>query len=406
MLLQNVLDSRTLLINKKQKVAINNCHFFLSWNMDHVIIIGAGPAGLACAGALRQKNIPFTILEKSNHVANAWINHYDRLSLHTIKELSQLPHLPFPKHYPTYIPKNQLLEYYKTYCTKFDISPQFGSEVTDIKDDNKEWLISCSNGKSYRGKTVVVCTGFNRTPKVPSLDGINKFKGSVIHSKDYKNPAQLNGDSVLVVGMGNSGAEIALDLSLAEKKTDLSVRGPVNIVPRDFLGNPTQKTAKKLAILPTFLGDRIGRLVQIISMGNLNKYGLKRANLFPAQQLREYGKTPVIDLGTVEQIKKGSIKVNGEIDKILEEHVLFKNGTTKKYDHIIFATGYDSSVERFAPFAKDHLNEHGHPDKLYLDFNNNKRACFVGFNAYASGILESIHNQSIELAELLGNPQN
>lgn len=369
--------------------------------MSSTIIIGAGPAGLACAGALSKKGIPFQILEKSNHIAASWVNHYDRLSLHTIKELSHLPHLPFPEEYPEYVPKNLLLEYYQKYCEHFNINPIFNAEVHAIQEKEKEWQISCTNGQTYSSHSIIICTGFNRIPNIPSWAGKASYTGSIMHSKDYKNAKQLSGNSVLVIGMGNSGAEIALDLSLSNKEVDLSVRGPVNIVPRDFLGNPTQKTAKKLAILPTFIGDRIGRVVQFLSMGNLRKYGLRPSKLFPAQQLREYGKTPVIDLGTIGQIKKGVIQVRTGIEKFDEENVYFKDSSSKSYDHVIMATGYHSKVEEFAPFVKPHMNSHGHPDNLILRKDENKLACFVGFNAYASGLLESIHEQAIEVAEHL-----
>lgn len=371
--------------------------------MSSTIIIGAGPAGLACAGALCKKGIPFKILEKSKNIAASWVNHYDRLSLHTIKELSQLPHLPFPEEYPEYVPKNLLLDYYQKYCEHFNINPIFNAEVSAIEEEEKEWKISCSNGQTYSSNSIIICTGFNRIPNLPSWNGSETYQGSVIHSKDYRNSAQLAGNSFLVVGMGNSGAEIALDLSLNNKEVDLSVRGPVNIVPRDFLGNPTQKTAKKLAVLPTFIGDRIGRIVQFLSMGNLRKHGLRPAKLFPAQQLREYGKTPVIDLGTVAQIKRGRIKVQPGILKFDAQKVHFTNNITKSYDHIIMATGYHSKVEEFAPFVKNHLNSHGHPDKLILQKKKSKLAYFVGFNAYASGLLESIHEQAIEVATHLAD---
>ena len=369
--------------------------------MSSTIIIGAGPAGLACAGALSKKGIPFQILEKSNSIAPSWVNHYDRLSLHTIKELSQLPHFPFPEEYPEYVPKNLLLEYYHKYCVHFNINPIFNTEVHTIKENEKGWQIDCKDGQIHTSNSIIICTGFNRIPNIPSWVGKESYAGPIIHSKDYKNSEQLPGNSVLVIGMGNSGAEIALDLSLNHKQVDLSVRGPVNIVPRDFLGNPTQKTAKKLAALPTFIGDRIGRMVQFLSMGNLRKYGLRPSKLFPAQQLREYGKTPVIDLGTVGQIKKGVIQVRPEIDKFDEENIHFKDSSFKSYDHVIMATGYHSKVEEFAPFVKNHLNNHGHPENLILRKDENKQACFVGFNAYASGLLESIHEQAIEVAEHL-----
>ena len=366
--------------------------------MTNTIIIGAGPAGLACAGALSQKGQTPLLLEKSPRIANSWFNHYDRLHLHTIKELSDLPYFPFPAAYPTYVSKKDLLNYYEEYKNHFKLNIAFNTEVSSIAKDNNEWNIKTTEDKTYRCQQLIICTGFNRIPNIPNFEGMDRYAGHLIHSSLYKNIHDLRSGNSLIIGMGNSGAEIALDLAEAGLETDISVRGKVNIVPRDFLGNPTQKTAKKLALLPTFIGDRIGRMVQLISMGNLKKYGLQPSPLFPAQQLREYGKTPVIDLGTIDQIKAGNIAVQTGIDTFTERGVRFKDGTEKEYRNIIMATGYDSKVHQFAPFAKPLYNKFGHPGQMAIPEQN---LYFVGFDAYASGLLESIHQQALELAQVM-----
>mgnify|MGYP003325277274 CR=1 FL=1 len=375
--------------------------FFYLLPMEKIVVIGAGPAGLACAAILAKNNIPFELLEQANTICPAWHNHYDRLALHTVKSLSALPYLPFPDAYPTYVPKAQLLTYFDDYIKYFDIKPNLNTTVQHIEEKENGWTISTSNGEAIEGSQIIITTGFNRVPYSPEISGLESFTGSSFHSKDYKNPKQLEGDRILVVGMGNSGAEIALDLALNGKTTYLSVRGPVNIVPRDFLGNPTQLTAKKLASLPPFIGDRLGRLVQYLSIGNLNKYGIKRPNIFPAKQLRTLGKTPVIDLGTVAEIKKGNISIRPGIKAINGSSVQFTNNQSTHFDHIIFATGYQSAVEQFAPFVQPLLNEHGHPGQFRHLTKRGNIAYFVGFNAYASGLLESMHTQALELEQML-----
>ena len=375
--------------------------FFYLLPMEKIVVIGAGPAGLACAAILAKNNIPFELLEQANTICPAWHNHYDRLSLHTVKSLSALPYLPFPDSYPTYVPKAELLTYFDDYVQHFDIKPRLNTTVQHIEENENGWTITTSNGEEIKGSQIIITTGFNRVPFSPEIIGLESFTGEIMHSKNYKNPNQLEGNRILVVGMGNSGAEIALDLALNGKTTYLSVRGPVNIVPRDFLGNPTQLTAKKLAIFPPFIGDRLGRLVQYFSIGNLNKYGIKRPNIFPAKQLRTLGKTPVIDLGTVAEIKKGNISIRPGIKTINGASVQFTNNQSDHFDHIIFATGYQSAVEQFAPFVQSLLNEHGHPGQFRHRTEKGNQAFFVGFNAYASGLLESINQQALELEQIL-----
>ena len=111
------------------------------------LIIGAGPAGLATAGRLRKAGIDFEIIEKSQAVGNSWRNHYDRLHLHTVKQWSHLPHLPFPKEYPTYVSRQQLVDYMDAYAREFSIKPRFGEEVVQIK---KADLFTTCHGFSYK----------------------------------------------------------------------------------------------------------------------------------------------------------------------------------------------------------------------------------------------------------------
>ena len=133
-------------------------------------------------------------------------------------------------------------------------------------------------------------------------------------------------------------------------------------------------------------------------MGNLRNYGLEPSPLFPVQQLREFGKTPVIDLGTISHIKAGNIKIQKAIEELKEDTVVFKDGIERKYSNIIVATGYKSDVHQFAPFAKPFYNEFGHPGKMAIKDQN---LYFVGFDAYASGLLESIYGQALEMAEII-----
>ena len=157
------------------------------------LIIGAGPAGLAVAGRMRNAEMEFEILEQSQNVGNAWHNHYDRLHLHTVKQYSYLPLMEFPDDYPTYVSRKQLTKYFDDYAAKFNISPRFGEEVTVIKknengNENGKWLIETKKGNKYSAENVVIATGVNRIPNVPKFKGQENFQGKIVHSHLYKNP--------------------------------------------------------------------------------------------------------------------------------------------------------------------------------------------------------------------------
>ncbi|MFN7118329.1 MAG: flavin-containing monooxygenase [Saprospiraceae bacterium] len=369
--------------------------------MSPVIIIGAGPAGLAIAGRLRKLAIPFEILEKTEHIASAWHEHYDRLHLHTVKELSHLPHLPFPDDYPRYVPRQKLVDYYKMYAKHFDIQPHFGEEVLSIKKSNGHWRVKTVNGKKWDAEHVVIATGVNRSVNRPIFQGEEKFQGRIIHSRLYKNADPFENQKVLVVGMGNTGAEIALDLSENDVETYLSVRSAVNIVPRDTFAGPTQLTALRLAKLPPWLGDRIGTLLRTLMVGDLTKYGISTPALPPAAQLRTTGKTPVIDIGTIAQIKAGKIKVLPGISHFTKTEVAFTNGEKHSFDTVILATGYQAKLQDFLEDTEGLLDEHGLPNQL-IGNQKFKGLYFLGFDNYvAGGILGVIYRDSEKVAKAI-----
>ena len=363
------------------------------------LIIGAGPSGLAVAGRLREAGQSFVVIEKSDQVADSWRNHYDRLHLHTVKQLSHLPGAPFPKEFPTYVPKADLAAYYDDYSRRVGIEPRFGSEVASVRRHDTGWLTTTTSGEEFSSRCVVFATGVNRLPHRPTYPGMESFTGVVIHSRDYRNPTRFSGQSVLVVGMGNTGAEIALDLSEHNVDSTISVRSPVNIVPRDVLGRPTQLTARVLARLPDALGDQVGVLLRRLTVGNLEEYGITTPELPPAAQLRIQGKTPVIDVGTLEAIKAGRIRVRPGIERLAGGSVAFTDGTTSDFDAIILATGYRARVEDFLEDSEGLLDANGVPAEC-VGTGKFVGLHFVGFDNYQpGGILGTVIDESAKVVK-------
>jgi len=358
------------------------------------LIVGAGPAGLAVAGRLRQAGLEFAVIEKSDRVGDAWHRHYDRLHLHTVKQLSHLPGLDFPEQYPRYVPRKELADYYSRYAEVFSIEPMFGEAAEEIVPSGDKWLTTTQGGLEISSDQVVVATGLNRVPQKPSYAGEDVFAGRRIHARDYRDPGPFAGQRVLVVGMGNTGAEIALDLSEAGVDTAISVRGPINIVPRDVLGRPTQLTARMLGRLRTGLADWLGSLLRRITVGDLTGYGIATPEMAPLAQLRVEGKTPVIDVGTVSRIKKGLIAVRPGIDHFWADMVVFTDGRKDRYDTVIFATGYRPMLEEILTAGDDALDEEGLPNQV-IGEGPSRGLFFVGFdNHRPGGVLGTVFEES------------
>ena len=363
-------------------------------------IIGAGPAGLAMAGQLAHRKLPFAVLEASEHIGFAWRNHYDRLHLHTVKQHSALPHLPYPANYPTYVSRLQVVEYLEQYAAHFGIKPEFNQHVVSIeRRPDGRWQVK-TEADTFEADRVIVSTGYNRLPNVPELPGLSTFRGVVWHSRDYRNGAPFRGEDVLVVGMGNTGAEIALDLLEHGANPFISVRRPINIVRRDVFGRPAQPTAIFLSKFPHWFYDLVTGLSQRFSVGDLSPYGLGKPD-HPASYDTRRGKIPVIDIGTLDQIKAGNITVVPGIERVNAKTVTFTDSRELPFDAIIFATGYRPGL---APvlgpdLSARVLNERGYPSRLWFEESDLQGLYFLGFTTPLTGIIYNLTIDSGKIAE-------
>jgi cation diffusion facilitator CzcD-associated flavoprotein CzcO len=279
------------------------------------IIVGAGPAGLACAATMRAAGLGVTVLEKADSVGAVWRRHYDRLHLHTDRGHSGLPGMPMPSDYPAYPSREQMVAYLESYAARFDIRPMFETEVSRIYRDGAQWCADTAQGP-VTAPVMVVATGIADAPYRPSWPGLENFSGCVLHSSEYRNPDGCRGEHVLVIGFGNSGGEIALDLANADVDVALAVRSPVQILPRDLLGFPILSWAILYQHLPARLVDFINAPVLRLAVGNFERFGLRRAAKGPRQMVEEDGRVPLIDIGTLAKIRDGSITIRGGVERL------------------------------------------------------------------------------------------
>ncbi len=349
-----------------------------------VVVVGAGPAGLAGGACLKKAGLDFIILEKEPQVASSWRRHYERLHLHTVKRFSSLPFLPIPNDYPRYVPRDLFIRYLDSYAAHFELRPRFGETVRAIRRDGNDWLVE-STSAPIRAGNVVIASGYNTEPTTPSVPGIETFKGKIIHSAQYANAKPFAGQSVLVIGMGNTGAEIALDLAENGARPTISLRNGVHIVPRDLFGIPIQMVAMLATkVLPAGANDKLFPIILDAALGDLTKYGIRRPPQGLLQQIRSSAKIPVLDVGTVRKISEGAIKIAPGLSAVTADGVIFTGGGQGRFDAIIFATGYHANYQSFIAAGAA---------------NNEPGLYFVGYRNSVTGLLREISKEALEAAE-------
>jgi indole-3-pyruvate monooxygenase len=321
-------------------------------------------------------------------IANAWHRHYDRLHLHTTKTHSALPLMPWPTAAPRYPSREQVVRYLETYAAEYHVAPRLGVTVHAVRREGDRFNLDTSAGV-MTPRIVVMATGYNSVPRLPAIPGLDRFQGSVIHAGDYKNAAPYQGKRTLVVGCGNSGAEIALDL--AEQGVDVAmvVRGPVHVVPRDMLGRPVQHTNILLSHLPLGLRDAIAMSTMRLVVGDLSRWGIVRPKTGPNRMIQESGRIPMLDVGTVAMMKQGKIRVLPAAQEIHPDRVQFAGGAQHPFAAIILATGYTPSLDKVIEGFASIADGRGRPHR-FGEASGIAGLYFVGFSNPATGALREI----------------
>jgi cation diffusion facilitator CzcD-associated flavoprotein CzcO len=347
---------------------------------------------------MRAAGLGVTVFEQADSVGSVWRRHYDRLHLHTDRDRSGLPGMAMPRSYPLYPSREQLVEYLESYAARFDIKPVFNTAVSRIRRDAAQWRVDAGQS-STAAPMVVVATGIAGAPYRPSWPGSEAYQGPLVHSSDYRNPAPYAGKRVLVVGFGNSGGEIALDLANAGIDVALAVRGPVQVLPRDLLGFPILAWAILYRRLPARLVDRINAPVLRLAVGSIERLGLRRSAKGPRQMVEEDGRVPLIDVGTLDRIRDGSIRICGGIDRLTSDGVVFTDAREEKFDAIVLATGFRPDLRALLPDVEGVLGSHGMP-RVTGRATNAPGLYFCGQIASPTGQLREIGLEARRIAEM------
>ncbi|KAH7366548.1 hypothetical protein KP509_18G084200 [Ceratopteris richardii] len=353
------------------------------------IIIGAGPSGLAVAACLRKHRIPCLILEREDCIAPLWQhNTYDRIHLHLPKQFCELPFMPIPDKYPTYLSGAQFLEYLHQYAKTFNIKPRFNERVTSAKFEEKTqlWRIftrGTSKGnndevREYVGHWLVIASGENSEEIKPAIKNLESFKGKICHSKNYKNGKEYEGKKVCVIGCGNSGMEIALDLHKSNATPSIVVRNKVHVLPQEIFGKSTFGVIQLfLKFLPLWIIDCILLFYAWCKWRSTERYGLARPKRGPLAYKMQTRRTPVLDIGTIGLIKSGTIQVRPSIDFVTPHGVQFSDGQYKEFDAIILATGYRSNVKDWLLAEDDQFTSGGLPQSARQQTWKGRRGLYI-----------------------------
>ncbi|KAH7577738.1 hypothetical protein ACOSP7_001244 [Xanthoceras sorbifolium] len=375
------------------------------------VIVGAGPSGLATAACLREQGVPFVVLERADCIASLWQKRtYDRLKLHLPKQFCQLPKLPFPEDFPEYPTKRQFIEYLESYAQHFEINPKFNECVQSARYDETSGLwrvktVSTSGSTrtevEYICRWLVVATGENAECVIPDIEGLSNFGGEVVHACEYKSGEKFKGKQVLVVGCGNSGMEVSLDLCNHNASPAMVVRSAVHVLPREIFRKSTFELAVlMMKWLPLWLVDKLMLLMAWWVLGNVEKYGLKRPSMGPLQLKNTMGKTPVLDIGALEKIRSGDIKVVPGIKRFSCDQVELINGEKLDIDSVVLATGYRSNVPSWLQ-ESEFFSKNGFPKSPFPHgWKGNAGLYAVGFTKRG---LSGASSDAMRIAQDIGN---
>ncbi|MET9590778.1 NAD(P)/FAD-dependent oxidoreductase [Streptomyces sp. NPDC006516] len=369
-----------------------------------VYVIGGGPGGLAAAAALREQGVRAVVLEKSEHVGASWRRHYERLHLHTTRRWSALPGLRMPRRFGRWVSREDMVRYLEKYAVHHELEVVTGVEVSriDPAPDGGGWQLSATGGRMLTGRAVVVATGFNHTPRIPTWPGREGFTGELLHAADYRTPAPYAGKDVLVVGIGNTGAEIAVDLAEGgASRVRIAVRTAPHIVRRSTAGWPAQGTAVLVRRLPVRLVDAAARLLSRVAVPDLSGHGLPRPDTGLYSRVKE-GAVPIQDVGLIDAVKSGRVVPVAAVESFDGDAVVLADGTRLTPEVVIAATGYERSLEPLV----GHLGVLGPGGRPVVHGartpDNAPGLYFTGFTNPISGMLREIALDARKIASRLG----
>ncbi|MGZ3446435.1 MAG: flavin-containing monooxygenase, partial [Myxococcaceae bacterium] len=309
-------------------------------NIGRVCVVGAGPAGLSLARVFLAHGVPFDVFERHSDVGGLWDPSntgspiYESAHFISSKTQSHFHDFPMPEDYPDYPSHRQVLAYMRAFTEAHGLREhiRFGTGVTSAVPEGTGWSVTLSTGEVRSYASLVCANGTNWHATMPSYPGV--FSGEMRHSQTYRSPEEFRGKRVLVIGAGNSGADIACDAARTAAKAFLSVRRGYHFIPKHILGKPADVFAAESPPMPMWLRQRVfGVLLRLLN-GDLGRLGL------PRPDHRIFETHPTLNTQVLHYLAHGDLKAMRDVERFAGRTVHFVDGATEEIDLVLCATGY------------------------------------------------------------------
>ncbi|HEU4598477.1 MAG TPA: NAD(P)-binding domain-containing protein [Solirubrobacterales bacterium] len=328
---------------------------------EKVCIIGAGSSGIAAAQVLSARGVPFDCFEKGSQVGGNWryendngmSSAYRSLHINTSRRVMAFNSLPMPDHFPDYPDHFQMAAYFDEFVDHFGLRDKisFRTEVVSVEPADGAWAVTTVGEKggrqTSRYRAVLVANGHHWDPRwpEPSFPGADEFTGEQIHAHHYREPDVLPGKRVLVLGLGNSAVDIAVESSRIAEKTFLAVRRGAYVIPKYMNGKPIDEVSTPLVSrLPLSVQRFFAMRGLEMAAGDMTTYGLPKPDhkLFEAH--------PTVSSELLPRLGHGDITVKPNIERFAGgRKVRFVDGSEEEIDLVVYCTGYKITFPFFDP---------------------------------------------------------
>jgi hypothetical protein len=347
-------------------------------NIGRVCVVGAGPAGLSLARAFLAQGIPLDVYERHGDVGGLWDQAnpgspvYDSAHFISSKSQSHFHDFPMPEDYPDYPSHRHVLAYMRSFADAYRLREhiRFDTGVASAVPEGGLWKVALSTGEVRSYASLVCANGTNWHPVMPSYPGV--FAGEMRHTQTYRSAEELRGKRVLIIGAGNSGADIACDAARTAAKAFISVRRGYHFIPKHIFGKPADVFAAEAPPMPRWLEQRVfGVLLRLLN-GDVSRYGL------PRPDHRIFETHPILNTQVLHFLAHGDLQAMPDVERFAGRSVHFKDGRTEEIDLVLCATGYDWGIP-YVP--KDQFRWKGHRPDLYMAMfsRENPRLYVMGF---------------------------
>ena len=336
------------------------------------------------------------VIDKAAAPAVAWRTRYDDFRLNTSGFLSHLPGQRIPLNAGRWPTKEDMVRYFDSYVRRQNITLRLGCEVNRVDRVAGKWLLDTSSG-TIRARAIVLATGRYPTPTIPAWSGLDQFTGEVVHSGDFSNAWPYRGREVLVVGAGNSAADIAVQLADdGARRTWLSVRTPPHLVRRAMGPFPSDIFLELFARVPARAIDPLIARMNRLLWGDLSAYGFYQPPLGLKATVEQRGRIPTLADELVDAVRAGRVEVVAAVDAVKSDRVILADGKSVTPEVIIAATGFSTDLDGLVGHLGV-LDEQGDPPGGFASHLGDGMFA-IGYGIPPNGPLRSIRLNATPLA--------